>query len=223
MPPASARMPPPSVRPATMSTASSIRPSTSVARPTSSRSEIGVTLGRPVGQQVEQRAPPPACGHVDRRHEGVRGAGEGARVDDEQEIEPAAAPVDLAPDAGDRRLQVAAEHVEGQRVAQPDAVALRRSPRRSRPGAARHSRPATRRPATSSVPSGTRLGIGEAAVAADRPGDIVRDLDLGDRPAGDAHHPRAQAGQELLQAACPGSRPGSARSTSRCCGWMSIR
>ena len=180
-----------------MSTASSIRSSTSVARPTTSRSEIGVTLGRSVASR-SSRVGLGGLGQVDRRHEGVRSAGEGMRVDDEQEVEAAGAPVDLAPDAGDARFQIAAEHVEGERVAQPDAVASRdllvdRDQRR--PGIVGWPPLA----AEDLGALGDTFGIGQAAVAAHRPGDIVRDLDLGDGAAGDAYHPRPQARQELLQ------------------------
>ena len=124
MPPASTRMPPTRVSPATMSTASSTRPSTSVARATTSRIAIGVTLGSRVGERVQQTAPRRRPG---RRPRPRRYAGRSARTrraDDEQEVEPAAAPVDLAADVGDLGLDGPAEHVEGQRVADADAVAL---------------------------------------------------------------------------------------------------
>ena len=97
-------------------------------------------------------------------------------------------------------LQVAPEHAEGQRVAEAHAVArgdllVDRDQGRAGivggPPVAGHELGAVRH----------GLGIGEAPVAADRPRDIVRDLDLGDGPTGDPNDPGPQAGQELLQAA----------------------
>ena len=66
---------------------------------------IGVTLGSRSVEQVEEPRLA-GCRHVGGRDEGVGRPGKCSRVDDEQEVEPAAAPVDLAADVGDLGLEV---------------------------------------------------------------------------------------------------------------------
>ena len=73
--------------------------------------------------------------------------------EDEDEIDRERLPFDAA-QRGDRGLDVAAQHVHRDRVAELEAEGLRPAPRRTRRAAARDSRPATIAPATMREPSG---------------------------------------------------------------------
>ena len=87
---------------------------------------------------------------------GVRRAGEGAGREHQHEIDAEILPLDGA-QVGDAGLDVAAEHVDHNRVADLELEARRRSSSRTRPAAAPGSPHSTRLPSTTVEPRGTSV------------------------------------------------------------------
>ena len=82
---------------------------------------IGVTFWKRRRHPVQERRLL-RLGHLDRGDEGVRCGLEHAGAEQEHEIQPALAPVDLRTQVGDLRLDQPAENVEAEVVADSDAV-----------------------------------------------------------------------------------------------------